>query len=421
MKNRVKMAIVPLLLALCLVFAGCGQTTSTGSGDTADRAASTEEATVSDDGENLRTEADDSKNDSPAEDLGDTDSSTSDGDADDGLADDDASDGNETADAALGEDATADDAEDAANATTVTENTSDTTDTGTVTLDAIPDYDGTPYVVVNDNVPYFTEDDLTTEAFETYSSLDSLGRCGVAYANICQELMPTEKRGSIGSVKPTGWHTVKYDNVDGNYLYNRCHLIAYELAGENANEKNLITGTRYFNVQGMLPFENLVTDYVKETDHHVLYRVTPIFDGDNLVADGVLMEAKSVEDAGVDVQFCVFCYNVQPGIGIDYATGDSWESDSGAAGDTSTASSGQMSTGAYSDSGSGSTTTSESSDGTDGDDEEYTYILNTNTKKFHYPDCSSVAKMSEGNKQGYSGSRDELLEQGYSPCGICNP
>ncbi len=193
-----------------------------------------------------------------------------------------------------------------------------------VTLDTIPAYSGDPYVEINNNTPFFTSDEITTEAFENYSNLDSLGRCGVAFANICQEIMPTESRGSIGSVKPTGWHTIKYDIVSGNYLYNRCHLIAYELAGENANEKNLITGTRYFNVTGMLPFENEVADYVKDTGNHVLYRVTPIFDGNNLVASGVLMEAYSVEDSGAGISFCVYCYNVQPGIGIDYATGDSW-------------------------------------------------------------------------------------------------
>ena len=185
-------------------------------------------------------------------------------------------------------------------------------------LSSIPDFNGSdPYCVVNNNQPYFTD------VFENYSELDSLGRCGAAYANICQELMPTEKRGNIGMVKPTGWHTVKYDCVDGKYLYNRCHLIGFQLAGENANEKNLVTGTRYLNVDGMLPFENMVADYVKETNHHVLYRVTPIFEGDNLLASGVLMEAASVEDD--EIRFNVYVYNVQPGVNIDYATGDSWQ------------------------------------------------------------------------------------------------
>lgn len=201
--------------------------------------------------------------------------------------------------------------------------------TSAFSLREIPAYSGTPYTEVNGNQPYFTEEELTTQSFETYSELDSLGRCGVAYANVGQDLMPTEPRGEIGAVKPSGWHLVKYDNVDGKYLYNRCHLIAYMLAAENANPQNLITGTRYLNVQGMLPFETKVCDYVKNTGNHVLYRVTPIFDGDNLLADGVLMEAYSVEDAGEGICFCVFAYNVQPGIGIDYATGDNWAEGSG--------------------------------------------------------------------------------------------
>lgn len=192
-----------------------------------------------------------------------------------------------------------------------------------ITLDKLPEYPGEPFVAINNNVPNFDEKDKTTKSFESYSDLDSLGRCGVAYANIGQDLMPTKDRDSISSVKPTGWINVKYDSVDGKYLYNRCHLIGHQLAGEDANEKNLITGTRYFNVDGMLPFENMVADYVKETDNHVLYRVTPIYDGDDLVAKGVLMEAESVEDDGEGVQFNVFVYNVQPGITIDYATGES--------------------------------------------------------------------------------------------------
>lgn len=173
----------------------------------------------------------------------------------------------------------------------------------------VPAYSGQPYVAVNGNVPYFTDADLTDVSFESYSDLDSLGRCGVAYASVSQDTMPTEKRGSIGEVKPTGWHTAKYDNVDGKYLYNRCHLIGYQLTAENANVKNLITGTRYLNVQGMLPFENLTADYVKETGNHVMYRVTPVFEGNNLVASGVLMEAESVEDQGEGVLFCVYVYN----------------------------------------------------------------------------------------------------------------
>lgn len=191
--------------------------------------------------------------------------------------------------------------------------------------EVIPEYSGNPYVELNGNVPYFTDEELSTTAFELYSELDSLGRCGACYANVCKEIMPTEERGSIGMVKPTGWHTVKYDCITDRYLYNRCHLIGYQLAGENANEKNLITGTRYLNVDGMLPFENEVADYVNDSDNHVLYRVTPVFSGDNLLASGVIIEAKSVEDKGAGLQFNVYCYNVQPGISIDYIDGQSWE------------------------------------------------------------------------------------------------
>lgn len=195
----------------------------------------------------------------------------------------------------------------------------------TVSIDDIPAYSGEPYVILQDNQPDFDLEDLTLEPFETYSELDRLGRCGVAYANICPEIMPTEPRGDIGQIKPSGWQSTKYDSVDGKYLYNRCHLIGYQLAGENANKQNLITGTRYMNVTGMLPFENMVDDYVEETGNHVLYRVTPVFDGDNLVASGVQMEAFSVEDEGEGVCFNVFVYNVQPGIVINYATGESRE------------------------------------------------------------------------------------------------
>lgn len=201
----------------------------------------------------------------------------------------------------------------------------DTLAAGTDSADwraTLPEYSDSPYVIVNNNEPFFTENDMTADSFEYYGELDELGRCTVAYASIGKDLMPTEKRGSIGSVKPTGWHTVKYDIVDGKYLYNRCHLIGYQLTAENANKNNLITGTRYLNVDGMLLFENMVADYIKETNNHVLYRVTPIFTGDNLLADGVLMEAESVEDNGEGISYNVFCYNVQPGVKIDYATGD---------------------------------------------------------------------------------------------------
>lgn len=266
----------------------------------------------------------------------------------------------------------------------------------TVTLDRIPAYTDAAYVAVNDNTPYFSDEDKQcTDPFETYSELDELGRCGVAYANICTELMPVEERGEIGQIKPSGWQTVKYDCVEGKYLYNRCHLIGFQLAGENANAKNLITGTRYLNIQGMLPFENLVADYVKETEHHVLYRVTPLFEGEDLVASGVLMEGWSVEDDGESVCFCVYAYNVQPGVTIDYATGASQLSEqAGSAGEN------------------GGTTSAAG---------EQEYVLNTNSRKFHLPDCSGAATISEANRQEYTGSRDALIAEGYEPCGRCKP
>ena len=201
--------------------------------------------------------------------------------------------------------------------------TSNTSSTNISSINDIPKYSGKDIIILNNNVPNFSKSDLTTTSFEKYSPLDSLGRCGVAYSNIGTDVMPTEKRESISSVKPSGWHSVKYDVVEGKYLYNRSHLIGYQLTAENANERNLITGTRYFNATLMLPYENMVADYIKETNNHVLYRVTPLFEGNNLVATGIQIEAKSVEDDGEGIEFNVFIYNVQPGITIDYATGDS--------------------------------------------------------------------------------------------------
>lgn len=270
-------------------------------------------------------------------------------------------------------------------------------------LEDVPAYSGEPYVVLDGNEPAFSQEDRTsTTSFESYSPLDALGRCGTAYANVGTDLMPTEDRGEIGQVKPTGWHTVKYDCVDGKYLYNRCHLIGYQLTGENANEENLITGTRYLNVEGMLPFENLVADYVQETDNHVLYRVTPVFEGNNLVASGVQMEGWSVEDEGEGVCFNVYVYNVQPGVTIDYATGES-----ALASDVPEPSAGDPETTA------GEETAS--------DTEQTTYILNTSSRKFHLPDCPSVSSMKEANKSTYTGSREDLIAQGYEPCGQCKP
>ncbi len=271
-------------------------------------------------------------------------------------------------------------------------------------LAQIPSYTTASYTTVNRNVPYFSASELTTKAFENYSRLDSLGRCGVAYANVCKEIMPTEERGSIGTVKPSGWHLVKYAGIDGNYLYNRCHLIGYQLSGENANEKNLITGTRYLNVQGMLPFENQVAQYVKETGNHVLYRATPVFDGSDLVARGVLLEAMSVEDKGAGVQFNVFCYNVQPGITIDYADGSSTGPEFTGSAAAQTEAADEQTTAA------GSTGTSSARG----------YIGNANTKKFHRSDCGSVKQMAEKNKVSLQ-SREEAIRQGYEPCTKCNP
>lgn len=266
-----------------------------------------------------------------------------------------------------------------------------------VSLDAIPAYDGRAYVAVNNNEPFFTDSDMTTTAFENYSDLDSLGRCGVAYANICKDIMPTEERGKIGMIKPSGWHTVKYDVIKDRYLYNRCHLIGYQLAGENANSKNLITGTRYLNVGGMLPFENLVADYVNNTGNHVLYRVTPMFSGSNLVANGVLIEAKSVEDNGGGILFNVYCYNVQPGVGINYENGDSWLD-----GTTGSASSGSDSSAA------------ENSAADSSNSETMVHITATG-KKYHRAGCRTL------KKSDTEVTLDEAKSMGLSPCGICNP
>lgn len=204
-------------------------------------------------------------------------------------------------------------------------NTPDNVSTTKTVLDInnLPKYNGNPYVALNDNNPDFSKDELIANSYEKYADLDFLGRCGVANAVIGRDLMPTTKRESISSVKPSGWKSVKYKGIDGGSLYNRCHLIGFQLAGENANKKNLITGTRYLNTQGMLPFENMIADYVKETNNHVRYRVTPVFIGNELVARGVQMEAMSVEDNGKAIKFNVFCFNVQPNIEIEYSNGNS--------------------------------------------------------------------------------------------------
>lgn len=253
------------------------------------------------------------------------------------------------------------------------------------------------YNTNNYDVPNFTESEITTDSFESYSELDDLGRCGTATACIGLDLMPTEERGAIGKVKPSGWQISKYDFIDGKYLYNRCHLIGYQLSGENANERNLITGTRYMNVEGMLPLENEVADYVKETGNHVMYRVTPVFEGDNLVASGVRMEAYSVEDEGEGISFNVFVANVQPGVEIDYSDGSNWKEAEGKPEEKPS-----------------------EKENVDSETSE-NLVLNTNTKKYHKPDCSSVKDIKEKNKETYNGTKQWLSDNGYSPCGICKP
>lgn len=269
--------------------------------------------------------------------------------------------------------------------------------------DEIPAYSGDPWTDVNGGIPYFNKGNKVTDAFEIYADFDDLGRCGQAYANICLELMPTEERGQIGQVKPSGWHTVKYpEQIKDLYLYNRCHLIGFQLAGENANEKNLVTGTRYLNIEGMLPFENEIAEHVHEMEHHVLYRVTPVFTGDDLVCRGVEMEAMCVEDDGktngFGVQFHVFAYNVQPGIGIDYATGDSWIDGNGAAASEPV-----------------------NAQQAETDEEAMEYAININSKKFHLPECGSVGKANPENIKCRTCTREDLIEDGYSPCGTCEP
>lgn len=267
-------------------------------------------------------------------------------------------------------------------------------------ISTVPEYSGAPYVELNGNVPYFKKEEFNTDkSFEEYSQLDYLSRCGSACGNISLDIMPQDKRESIGSVKPSGWHTVRYDDiVEGKYLYNRCHLIAYMLAGENANEKNLITGTRYLNTEGMLPFEKAVEKYIEKTGNHVLYRVTPVFKSDNLVASGVVMEALSVEDDGAGVQFNIYAYNVQPGIIIDYGTGESRR-----------------------DIDKERLTLDNESKIKSSQDYVGAYVINTNTHKFHYPTCGSVADINEKNMRILQNSRDEIMQMGFSPCKRCNP
>lgn len=294
------------------------------------------------------------------------------------------------------------------------------TDDGVLSYRDVPAFEGNPYVYVNDGEPTFTDEQRAAEpGHEHYGELDELGRCTAAFAVVGPETQPTEKRGSIGEVRPSGWQMAKYDFVEGKYLFNRCHLLGYQLTGENANERNLITGTRYLNVQGMLPFENAVADYVDATGNHVLMAVMPVFEGSELVARGVHMMAESVEDGGEGVAFNVFCYNVQPGVVIDYGTGESMlEEDatplpdvSGAESAPDTASEGA---GAGEASEKGATGSAEGKGTTE-------YVLNTNSKKFHLPSCSSVDQMSPKNREDVEDTRENLIAKGYDPCKCCNP
>ncbi len=265
-----------------------------------------------------------------------------------------------------------------------------------LSIESIPAYGGQASIIVNNNQPFFTDETQWPAGTEYYSELDALGRCGVTYARVSKEIMPAygEQRGEIGMVKPAGWHTVKYPEViEDLYLYNRCHLIGWQLSAENDNVCNLTTGTRYLNVEGMLPYENQIADYVRRTNGAVCYRVTPYYIGDELVARGILMEAASVGND--DLRFCVWCYNMQPGVEIDYLTGDSRL----AASEPDVVS---------------VTKTAEPA-------EVYQYILNTNTHKCHLPNCQSVQEMSERNKQSFEGSPEEVKEMGYSACGRCHP
>ena len=288
-----------------------------------------------------------------------------------------------------------------------------------ISLSDIPEYTKHAYVEINGGVPFFTEDEITTTAFESYSKLDALGRCGVAFACIGIEIMPTETRETIANVTPSGWeyngvsNNNTYDFIEGDYIYNRCHLIGFRLAGENDNELNLITGTRYMNIEGMLPFEAMVADYVKDTENHVMYRVTPIYNGVDYLAQGVLMEGYSVEDNGRGISFCIFAYNVQPGVLIDYFTGVNV-----ASGET------LPEIGQDDRDENGSTSSEGNSPEADQDDEplgEITYVLNTSSKKFHKPNCVHAKNLSSTNRLDTDESRDEIIAKGYSPCGTCKP
>ncbi len=276
---------------------------------------------------------------------------------------------------------------------------------------AVPAYSGSASVQMNGNVPYFSAAEIQyakdNPGFEIYGDQDKLGRCSAAWASVGTETMPAEgeERGEIGQVKPSGWQTVKYDSVPGKYLYNRCHLLGWQLTDENANVKNLITGTRSLNTDGMLKYEDDVASYVKRTGNHVLYRVTPVFVDDELLARGVLMEARSVEDDGAGLSFCVWAYNVQAGITIDYADGTSSEMPILPAGDE----------------GSADDAAAAEESAPAAEEQTHTYILNTSTGKFHLPSCNQIKKMKEANKSEVESTRSDMIANGYSPCAKCNP
>lgn len=283
---------------------------------------------------------------------------------------------------------------------------------------SIPDYSGIPYVEVNGNIPYFNNTDIVSESYELYGKLDTLGRCTSSIACLGKDIMPivTEERGEIGNIKPTGWHSVKYNCVEGKYVMNRCHCIGWQLGAENANENNLVSGTRYMNLE-MLVFENMVAEYIKETNNHVMYRVTPIFVGDELFCRGLLMEGYSVEDRGSKICYNVFFYNIQPGIEFNYQTGESWY------------------IGIFPDNNSSSViydmdqfdseTVSDDSNSSEISplpvEKKVTYVLNNRSMKFHFSDCFSVKKISNKNREIFEGNRKYIISIGYEPCEICNP
>ena len=292
---------------------------------------------------------------------------------------------------------------------------------------ANPATDAGDYVEIDGNTPSFTAEDATTEAFQSFSQLDWLGRCGTAYACLGPETLPTDVRGDISEVHPSGWVQNFYDFIDGESLYNRSHLIAHCLSGQNANERNLITGTRHFNADVMEPIEAMVLDYIEQTGNHVLYRVTPVFVGDELVARGVQIEALSMEDGGQGVSLNVFLRNIQPGVAIDYATGDNWADETATAGSWSaSAASSNLSASASAGATalapiSTTATTSQADDTSTDTPAAVTYVVNKNTGKFHYPSCSSVPKIKAKNRIDTNQTRDELIAQGYVPHKNCNP